>query len=153
MTTELYYRPALGPCDCRQDYDGKEELLFNLDGLHLFYYGYLFQYLHLMLERKNSLITFLRASTRSFLSLSLTRPVPVKSLRRAWNALARLLNINYAEAFHCPICGPSPSTVICDGTLLGFCNDLLTHLKLAILLDQTTHMNLFMEATILDVSC
>lgn len=121
----LYYRPSLGPCDCRQDYDGQEELPFNFDGLHLFYYGYLFQYLHLMLEGKNPLTAFLRVSTHSFSPLSLTKPVQVKSLRHAWNAFARLLNINYAEVFHCPICGPLPSTVICDGTLLGFCKDLL----------------------------
>ena len=25
----------------------------------------------------------------------------------------------------CPICGPSPDTIICDGTLLGFRKDLL----------------------------
>ena len=42
-----FYRPSLGSCNCRQLYDGQDDLLFNLDGKHLFYYGYLFQYLHL----------------------------------------------------------------------------------------------------------
>ena len=98
----IYYRPSLGSCDCKQQYDGQDDLLFNLDGKHLFYYGYLFQYLHLMLEGKNPLIAFLRASSRSFSSQSHTKPVSVKLLRQAWNAFARLLNINFAETFSCP---------------------------------------------------
>ena len=106
----IYYRPALGSCNCKQHYDGQDDLLFNLDGKHLFYYGYLFQYLHLMLEGKNPVIAFLRASTRSFSSQSHTKPVSIKLLRQAWNAFARLLNVNFAETFSCPICGPSPTT-------------------------------------------
>ena len=121
----IFYRPSVGSCSCKQAYDGQDDLLFNLDNKHLFYYGYLFQYLHLMLEGKNPLIAFLRASTRSFSSLSLTKSVSLKLLRQAWNAFARLLDIDFAESFACPICGASPSTIICDGTLLGFRKDLL----------------------------
>ena len=36
----IFYRPSLGSCDCKHDYDGQNDLLFNLDGRHLFYYGY-----------------------------------------------------------------------------------------------------------------
>ena len=86
---------------------------------------YLFQYLHLMLEGKNPLIAFLRASTHSFSSQSHTKPVSVKLLCQAWNAFARLLDINFTETFACPVCGPSPTTIICDGTLLGFRKDLM----------------------------
>lgn len=49
---KLYYRLTEG-CDCKLYYDGQEDLLFNLDNKHLFYYGMLFQYLHLMIEGKN----------------------------------------------------------------------------------------------------
>ena len=112
-------------CSCRQLYDGQEDLLFNLDGKHLFYYGYLFQYLHLMLEGKNPLIAFLRASTYSISVQSETKPAPIKLLHQAWNAFARLLSVNLAESFTCPICGPSPTTIICDGTLIGFRKDLI----------------------------
>lgn len=121
----IYYRPSLGSCDCKQAYDSQDDLLFNLDNRHLFYYGYLLQYLHLMLEGKNPLIAFLRASTRSFLVQSHTKPVSIKLLRQAWNAFARLLCIDFVESFFCPICGPSPTTVICDGTLLDFQKDLM----------------------------
>ena len=123
----IYYRLSVGSCSCKQAYDGQEDLLFNLDNKHPFYYGYLFQYLHLMLEGKNPLIAFLRASTRSFSSLSLTKSVSLKLLRKAWNIFSRLLDINFTECFSCPLCGPSPTTVIYmyDGTLLGFRKDLM----------------------------
>ena len=34
-----YYRPSVGACDCKQEYDGQDHLLFNLDGKHLFIMG------------------------------------------------------------------------------------------------------------------
>lgn len=46
----IYYRSTSGTYKCRQEYDGQEDLLFNLDGRHLFYSGFLLQYLHLMLK-------------------------------------------------------------------------------------------------------
>ena len=98
----IYYHPSLGSCDCKQAYDGQDDLLFNLDNRHMFYYGYLFQYLHLMLESKNPLVAFLRASTRSFSVQSLTKPVSIKLLHHAWNAFARLLCIDFVEAFLVP---------------------------------------------------
>lgn len=58
----------------------------------------------------------------------MTKPVSIKLLRQAWNSFARLLAIDWSQAFLCPVCGPSPSTVICDGTLLGFRKDLLDRL-------------------------
>lgn len=124
-----YYRPTTGPSNCRQEYDGQSDLLFNLDGKNMFYYGFLLHYLHLMLEGKNPLITFLRASKQSFSIQSMTKPVSIKLLRQAWNSFARLLDIKWSEAFLCPICGPSPGTIICDGTLLGFRKDLLDHIQ------------------------
>jgi len=36
----VYYRPTSGGCECKLEYDGQEDLLFNLDGKHMFYYGF-----------------------------------------------------------------------------------------------------------------
>lgn len=85
----------------------------------MFYYGFLLHYLHLMLEWKNPLIAFLCASRRSFSIQSLTKPVSIKLLWQAWNSFARLLGIDWSDTFLCLVCGPSPHTIICDGTLLG----------------------------------
>ena len=121
----VYYRPTQGSCSCRLRYDGQEDLLFNVDDQHLFYYGFLFQYLHNMIEGKNPLVAYLRSCERSMAVQSHTKPVKIKLLRLAWNAFARLLDIDWLEGFICPICGPLPSVVICDGTMLGFRKDLL----------------------------
>ena len=91
----------------------------------MFYYGFLFQYLHNMIEGRNPLTAYLQACERSFAAQSLTPPVSIKQLRHAWNAFARLLKIDMKSSFQCPICGDSPQVVICDGTMLGFRKDLL----------------------------
>ena len=78
-----------------------------------------------MLEGKNPLIAFLRASSRSISVQSETKPTPIKLLRQAWNAFARHLSIDLTESFSYPVCGPSPATIICDGTLIGFQKNLI----------------------------
>ena len=111
---------------CRQGYDGQPDLLFNLDNKHLFYYGFLLEYLHLMVEGRNPLVAYLRASQRSHNSRSKTASVKLAVLRRAWNAFAQLLSINFETAFQCQVCGQHPETVVCDGTMLGFRKDFLS---------------------------
>ena len=37
----------------------------------------------------------------------------------------KLLSVDLAKSFTCHICGPSPTTIICDGTLIGFQKDLI----------------------------
>lgn len=98
----------------------------NLDNSNLFYYDFLFNYLHLVLDGHNPLAAYLRASQRSHASQSLIRGVGIAMLRWAWNSFARLLNLDFEKSFQCPLCGPAPDTVVCDGTMLGFRKDLLT---------------------------
>ena len=121
---KLYYRPAKG-CSCKIFYDGQEDLLFNLDNKHLFYYDFLFQYLHLMIEGKNPLVAFHRSIVQAHVVLDTTEPPSLKLLQSAWWSFARLLDIDYNESFKCLICGTYPELVICDGTLIGFRKDLL----------------------------
>jgi len=65
---KAYYRPAIG-CACKVFYDGQDDLLFNFDNKHFFYYGMLFQYLHLMIEGKpiSSFFTDLLPNVDQFL--------------------------------------------------------------------------------------
>ena len=117
----LYY------CTFRLEFDGQELLLFNLDNHNLFYYDFLFNYLHLMLEGHNPLAAYLRASQRSHRSQSLTHGVSIPTLRRAWNSFARLLDLDFENSFLCPVCVcTTPNTAVCDGTMLGFRKDLIT---------------------------
>ena len=79
-----------------------------------------------MVEGRNPLVAYLRASQRSHNSQSKTVSVKLAVLRRAWNAFARLLSINFETAFQCQVCGQHPETVVCDGTMLGFRKDFLS---------------------------
>ena len=37
-----------------------------------------------------------------------------------------MLDLDFESSFLCPVCGSTPNTVVCDGTMLGFRKDLLT---------------------------
>ena len=109
----------------RLPYDGQSDLLFNLDNKNLFYYDLLINYLHHMVEGRNPLVAYLRASTHSCTSQSHTKGMHISLLRRAWYAFSQLLELDIENGFQCPLCGASPGTFICDGTMLGFRKDLL----------------------------
>jgi len=46
-------------------------------------------------------------------------------LRKAWYAFSCLIDVPFDECFICPICGPSPNVIVCDGTMVGMRKDLL----------------------------
>ena len=119
---KAYYRPAIGRA-CKQFYDGQDDLLFNFDNKHFFYYDMLFQYLHLMIEGKNPLAAFHRSSSQCRSILDTHKPPSLKILRSAWNAFVRLLDINFIQ---CPSCEIYPEVIICDGTSIGFRKDLIS---------------------------
>ena len=81
----VYYRPTKGDCSCQLFYDGQEDLLFNIDNRHLFYYGFLLQYLHNMVEGRNPLASYLHSCERTLATQSNTKAVKIKLLRQAWN--------------------------------------------------------------------
>ena len=43
------YRPTINSC-CTVDFDGQDDLLFNLDNKNIFYYRFLFGYMHSFVE-------------------------------------------------------------------------------------------------------
>ena len=49
----------------------------------------------------------------------------IQHLRNAWYGFSKHLDIAMDESFICEICGTSPKTVICDGTMIGCRKDLL----------------------------
>ena len=69
--------------------------------------------------RRTKPIACLSVSFPTFTPLSSkTASVKLAMLRRAWNAFAQLLSINFEATFQCPVCGQHPETVVCDGTML-----------------------------------
>ena len=69
---KLFYWKAIG-CDCKLYYDGQEDLLFNLDNHHLFYYDMLFYYLYIMIEGRNPLAAFQRSLSRNHDNLDISK--------------------------------------------------------------------------------
>ena len=101
------------------------------DNKHLFTYGLLFQYLHLIIEGKNPLDAFHRSAGQCHGVLGTTSDLEDPSLSQ--EAFARLLDLKFSGNFQSPVCGCSPETIICDGTLVGFRKDLLPALQRSIL--------------------
>ena len=89
-----------------------------------------------MVEGRNPLLAFHRASCKSFYIQSQSKPVNIKLLRQAWNAFARLLDVDWREAFNCHQCGLTPQIVICDGTLIGFRKDLASTVPPEVISDE-----------------
>ena len=76
----------------------------------IFIYDLFFQYLHLMIESKDSLAAFHRSASQCHGVLGTTQPPTLKILCSAWNAFARLLDLKFSGNFQCPVCGCSPET-------------------------------------------
>lgn len=51
---------------------------------------------------------------------------PYYMFRASWYKFLQLLDIDYNEAFRCPLCSTEPEVVICDATSLAFRRDLLS---------------------------
>ena len=141
------HRKAIG-CDCKLYYDGQENLLFNLDNHHLFYYNILFHYLHIMIEGRNPLAAFQRSLCCNHDSCDISKTLSLKLLRAAWYSFSRLLDLHFGEIFQCAICKHLPDMVVCDGTSLGFRKDFLP----SVLVSQILNLFLlFMEACTMTV--
>ena len=121
----IYFRPTVGDCDCKLHYDGQEDLVFNLDNHHLVYYGVLFQYLFSVVHTGSPLVSLHRHFSATNSVMSNQEIIPLSVLRKAWNAFARLLDIDYSNVFVCKHCGSNPDVIICDGTDVGMRKDLI----------------------------
>lgn len=128
---KVYYIPTDGtPCKCKLHYDGQEHLLFNLNDRELFSYDLLLDYMCAMVNGKNPIAAYYRQYDTRVQNLTACneQAASYQSLRRAWNAYARLLDIDYNEAYKCEVCQDSPRIIICDATFIGFRKDLLENM-------------------------
>ena len=72
------------------------------------FYGFLFDYLHLMIEGRNPLAAYMRACNRSHASQSHTKPTSIATQRPAWNAFSHQLDISFQSNFLYPVYGAEP---------------------------------------------
>ena len=127
----VYHRLAIG-CDCRQNYDGRDELLFNLDNIHIFSYQWLYDILHNTQETRYPLHVAYRSARRTRVATGhcyvLTRN-DYEKLRQAYNCFLRLLDLDYGDLYECPECGPDVDCIIMDGIMMGCRKDLMPNFE------------------------
>ena len=123
MDVKVCYRPSVGECLCRQEYEGAEDLLFNYNNVHIFAYSWLIDILHEIIEAKKPLAACIRAANRSrtFYREPRHQSKMYHNLRCAYNAFIRRLdvldNVNSFRCSQCPVSGPD--TLQMDGTAIG----------------------------------
>ena len=99
ITCEVYYRPALGNCQCKQYYDGRSDLLLNLDNQHLYPYVWMIDILHKTLETQFTLHAQFRSARRTMIMCGQGNlQMNYEDLRRAYNAFLCLLDVPEATS-------------------------------------------------------
>ena len=109
-----YYRPTTGKCSCRQYYDGRRELLLNLDNRRIFPYNWLFDILHDTQETRYLLAAAFRSAnrTRTVCGQGPLLKYEYDQLRVAYNCFLRLLDMDFELIYHCDTCKDNVDYII-----------------------------------------
>lgn len=138
-------------CNQAVPYDGGQDALINMTTC-LVSHDLLCSYLHSFLNgryvqhvmqctkwntiyKSNSFPTYafhkvLLAKHEDSDDISFSSLFPYYVFHASWYYFLELLDIDYEEAFRCPLCSEEPTTVICDAKSLAFRRDLLLHIQL-----------------------
>ena len=118
----VYYRPTRGDeCECRQFYDGRDDLILNLNNTKLFSYAWLLDILHYTQETRFPLHAAFRAVNRSReeYGLELLKEYMYNHLRNAYNCYLRLLDLDFKFLYKCSRCTGDDRTIVVDGVMMG----------------------------------
>ena len=117
----VYYRPTIGACECQQSYDGRHDLLLNLDNSNFFTYAWLFDYMHFTQETRLPLAAFFRAVNRSRENGpgDLLKSYMEDKLRLAYNCFIRLLDLDFLDLYKCRVCKDNVKEIVIDGIQMG----------------------------------
>ena len=129
QSVSIYYRPVMGACKCRLHYDGRSDLLFNLDNKHIFSFVWLYTILHNTQFNHYTLYgAFQEANATRLIGRQEDLSLYIyNKLRLAYNCFLKQLDLNYEEILKCdePECGEEPALLVMDGTSIGGRKDLL----------------------------
>ena len=122
----IYFRPAVR-CECKQYYDGRSDLLLNVDNIHIFPYIWLLDILHNTQSNNFTLYGAITSVnyTRAVGSEDILTKNVYQKLRIAYNCFVRRLEFDYPSLYQCDKCGPNPKRVGMDGLVMGGRKDLL----------------------------
>ena len=129
----VYFRRAYGCVhDCRQYYDGRSDLILNLNNKHLYSYTWLIDILHNTQETRFPLHAAYRSAkrTRSVCGIKhRLKRSDYNNMRKAYNCFLRLLEIDFQGLYQCPKCSNDVDTIIMDGIMMGCRKDLMPTFK------------------------
>ena len=125
-----FFRPSEGGCECRQLYDGFEDMLLPVRGsayhegrrvMHLFTYSVMMKFTTAWCEKGTPIENFRRQWQRYIkihynVDLGVDKKLWQEAVAKFWN---EVLEIDMKQSFKCQQCGPYPSVLVADGTALG----------------------------------
>ena len=119
----VYYRPSVGECEHKQEYNGAKDLLFNLNNIHIFSYTWLIRIMYNISESKIPLAAAFQSANqqRIFLKQKVLNGALYRELSLAYNSFIRCLTIldnKYSfTCLQCPVDGPDE--IVMDAITLG----------------------------------
>ena len=116
---EVFYRKSSGDCQCVQQFDSHEHLLWHIGFGRFVDYTVLHQHLHRM--RANGIGTYAeyRSLQDSLDSLGISSSLTYHDLHKAVCGFFRRLKFDETSAFSCPTHGSTPRFLNADGKNLG----------------------------------
>ena len=135
FSVKVYFRPVvlnIDNCDCKQEFEGLNECLFNYNNTHIFSYELMITIMHHILVGKMPLSATVNSinRTRTFMRAHPFKRGMANIIRLAYNAFVRLTDIvknpQSKVCNKCPV-GRIPDCVIMDGTTLGCRIDRMDH--------------------------
>ncbi|XP_041958817.1 uncharacterized protein LOC121718060 isoform X2 [Alosa sapidissima] len=112
-------------CEESRPYDGMEDAIINM-GTYLISHEVMRDYMYHFLQTGVTMFGYFH-TWKNHLEDSGCQVIPLTyhKFRVAWYAFVDLLDLSFEAGFECARCGPTPHTIICDGTALSFRRALL----------------------------
>ncbi|XP_078614406.1 uncharacterized protein LOC144883690 [Branchiostoma floridae x Branchiostoma japonicum] len=124
--TKVYQRPC-SSCDTNLPFDGGADGILNM-GTFLISHEVLRDYMYHFLQTGMTMFGYYQTLSKHMEDAGVAgfqQVLSYNKFRQSWYEFEELLDIDYSKGFMCPLCGPAPKVIICDGTALSFRRELL----------------------------
>jgi hypothetical protein len=125
----VFSRPSVGQCNCRQQYDGTDVLVWNLGQGRFVDFSLHFSYLQKWVNSGLKIFALWKSITNNAMFSGISCTLTYKDLHRSICGFMNNLEIDYKKAFSCPTHGNSPAWIVSDGKNLGPLKRRVSHLK------------------------
>ena len=118
---DVYYRPTIGSCDCKQFYDGKEDAILYVWDNFLITHELMLNFETLLQHNPITINGYVQAWNANRKMYTGCYTISVNVFRSAYCAFVKLCKPREERMlFRCEICEQAPrQTLVCDGIQLG----------------------------------